>query len=338
MLKIINKLNKLEFNKTNLDKINYDEFTNLISNNDIISLSNDLIKNILNKEYGGRIFLSIFLINKYNEEVFEFESELKQNLIKLSNELVNLYYDLNEDNIDKFRNKFKLFTKNFIIWKKQDKNKLINLLCETYYNINNSKDLLINTRNIDELTDDENQFIKHYNEQQKSLLEKIKSLDGLELFEKYKKPIITYDKEFKKTIKCTLEDCYWDRLLNDLNSSPPKFDSLLDVLNEVKQEFMKLTKNNELLDKYVDLDLFKQQVVNNALDAKDIYQLMINICNLLKEVQAEDMDENLDKFIEKINNIFNENKFNYEFLVQYFKFIFGYFEIINDRIKLLKKK
>ena len=338
MLKIINQLNKLEFNKTNLDKINYDEFTNLISNNDIISLSNDLIKNILNKEYGGRIFLSIFLINKYNEEVFEFESELKQNLIKLSNELVNIYYDLNEDNIDKFRNKFKLFTKNFIIWKKQDKNKLINLLCETYYNINNSKDLLINTRNIDELTDDENQFIKHYNEQQKSLLEKIKSLDGLELFKKYKKPIITYDKEFKKTIKCRLEDCYWDRLLNDLNSSPPKFDSLLDVLNEVKQEFMKLTKNNELLDKYIDLDLFKQQVVNNALDAKDIYQLMINICNLLKEVQAEDMDENLDKFIEKINNTFNENKFNYEFLVQYFKFIFGYFEIINDRIKLLKKK
>ena len=338
MLKIINKLNKLEFNKTNLDKINYDEFTNLISNNDIISLSNDLIKNILNKEYGGRIFLSIFLINKYNEEVFEFESELKQNLIKLSNELVNIYYDLNEDNIDKFRNKFKLFTKNFIIWKKQDKNKLINLLCKTYYNINNSKDLLINNRNIDELNDDENQFIKHYNEQQKSLLEKIKSLDGLELFKKYKKPIITYDKEFKKTIKCRLEDCYWDRLLNDLNSSPPKFDSLLDVLNEVKQEFMKLTKNNELLDKYIDLDLFKQQVVNNALDAKDIYQLMINICNLLKEVQAEDMDENLDKFIEKINNTFNENKFNYEFLVQYFKFIFGYFEIINDRIKLLKKK
>ena len=249
-----------------------------------------------------------------------------------------MYFSLDKNNLDKLKNKFKLFTKNFIIWKKEDKKNLINLLCETYHNINNSKELLINDRELKDLNDVENEFLEHYSEQQKSLLEKIKGLDGLEIFKKYKKPVVTYDKPFKQTIKNTLEKCYWDKLLKDLNSNPPIFNSLLDILNEIKQEFMNLTGNKELLEKYIDIDLFKQQILNNALDAKDIYQLMINICNLLKEVEAEDMDKNLDKFIEKINTTFNENKFNYEFLIQYFKFIFGYFEIINERIKILKKK
>ena len=337
MLEIINNLDKLHFNKSNLDKLTYDEFTKLISNNKIINLSNDLIKNIINKDYGGRIFLSIFLINKYNKEIFEFNSELKQKLIILSNDLVDLYFSLNENSLEIFKNKFELFTENFIIWKKEDKNNLINLLCETYYNINNSKKLFINDRELKDLNDVENKFLNHYNEQQKSLLEKIKDLDGLEIFKKYKKPIVTYDKPFKHTIKNTLEKCYWDNLLDELNSEISKYDTLIDVLYEVEKQFMNLTKNKELLDKYINLDLFKQQILNNALDAKDIYQLMINICNLLKEVEAEDMDKNLDKLIEKINNTFNENKFNFKFLIEFFKFIFSYFEIINERIKILKK-
>tara|TARA_B110000208_G_C11797442_1_gene440299 strand:- start:3533 stop:4573 length:1041 start_codon:yes stop_codon:yes gene_type:complete len=338
MNQIIKKINQIGINKENLENLNYDDFIKLIQNKDLIILCNKIINIIIKKKNNSRYFLSIFLIKYHNTEIFEFETDLKQELIKNSNDLVDLFYNLNENNLNKFNNKFKFFKNNFIKWKKQDKESLVELLIETYNNISVSKEELINKRDLNELSDIENEFLEHYDKQQESLKEKIITLGGLELLNKSKKLVVDYDDNFKNHIKFVLEDCYWKRLLDELNSIPKKYEQLLDILVEIKQQFINLFKNNkEILNKYntfIDLDLFKQQIENDALDSKDIYQLMINICNLLKEVQSKDMDEELDKFIKNINIIFKENKFNYEFLVEYFKFIFNYFDLINNRMEL----
>ena len=161
----------------NLSNIKYNDFIKIITNRDTIKQTNNFMNGI-DLHNKSKYFLSIFLIKYFPKETFEFESDIKSELVELSDKLIQNYYN-NNLNLDK--EKFKNFTVIFEIWKKQDNIQLNKLLNNTLNSINESKQKIINNRTVDNRTVDFNnvelEFIKYYSKQEKNIINKIKMLN-----------------------------------------------------------------------------------------------------------------------------------------------------------------
>lgn len=160
--------------KNNLEKIEYNKFIKLITDKKTIQNANNFMKLIGQHNHNkcGRLFISLFLIKYFPEETFEFDSEIKKNLIDISDKLIKYYYN---SNLIEFTNNINTYILYFNEWKLEENIKLRELLNNTKKNINDSKKYIINNK--DKLNNLDNIIIKHYNKQVNNIDNKIKFLE-----------------------------------------------------------------------------------------------------------------------------------------------------------------
>lgn len=172
----IEELYKLGINKITLTKIEYITFLKLITSKDII-LKADNLMNYLEIDSNGRYFLSIFIIKYFPNETFEFDNDIKSELLKLTDTIIDFFYNYEINNKNILKINIESFIEIFNIWKKNDNISLKKILTETLVNINISKKKILENNTYDNLTNLEQIIINNYNKQQINLKKKIKFLD-----------------------------------------------------------------------------------------------------------------------------------------------------------------
>tara|TARA_B110000208_G_scaffold156773_1_gene190233 strand:+ start:65 stop:592 length:528 start_codon:yes stop_codon:yes gene_type:complete len=158
-------------NQSKLETITYEDFIKLISNINLIEEANKLMMEIGHPKM-GRHFLSAFLIRCFPNETFEFENDVKKELIVQTDIITNNYYN---NDLNQLKKNMNVYLECFKKWKIQDNLGLQNLLRDTITNIINSKKGLLGDEN-KKLIDMEKEIIKHYDNQIEELNKKIEFL------------------------------------------------------------------------------------------------------------------------------------------------------------------
>lgn len=348
----------LNLNKNTTKNITFENFTSFIQKKKTL----DLVKYLLNKIHrivdyknefitnhiNAREFLAAFVIYGYKDLVIGNEKtilsnsnnliKIEKSVIQISNDLIRLICLANVSNLNKFILDSlydKMFEFKFIFntWKYGDHKQMVQIMTTSYKDIEENKKLILNNRKIEEISEDEKLLINNYTKLQINLLKKIKFLKGEEIFRNHKSVQLKLDENLKKHIENVVKKAYWDILKEELNLKPQKFNQLINILNEIRNEFCSLVPSRKDLHlefyENIDTELIKQMAENNALDGNTIYNIVNYIINLILKLQPPIMDEETNLWKKNINDLF---KVGFE----YDKFLPDFLEKTFQKIILIK--
>lgn len=352
----------LNYSKEIVKNYTFEEFTKKIQDKKVLSLVNYILTKInsicnygKSKILTSQEFLSAFVIYGYENDIFmscvrNFEYNINKILIDICQKVVEdfdiFFYKIERRDVYSFNkclNEYKII---FDSWKTDDKSKLIEMLSNTYYEINEIineiNNQYKNNKNLEEeYNDEKSEFIELCKERKKDIVNKILYLDtdyGKDFLNKYNPENIVLDDKFEQYIKETVHNIFWDSLYDELNENPPKFEKLLSLLKELKEDLCNMVPNrkdiHKDIDDKIDIDLINNMLINNAFDDETLKKLIIYIISLIKQFQPPAMDKDIDIWESKLLNKFNE-KFEYaDFLVVFLRSIFN----ILEQIKIYAKK
>jgi len=327
----INKIKKaikeLSFDKKVVENNSFDEFIDLIVDEKILFLTTLILTNITQlSNYGEKnvlivpSFLSAFVIYGYPEDIMVDDASI----IKISKQVVEtfdslLYTKLNIFKIQKFNKLLIEYKEIFDVWKLKDNKQFLHTLTTSYYEV----------ESIIQKADNNIEQIKILRERQEDIINKIIYVNGQEYFNNYKPEEITL---CERHIKDILHDAFWDIFKTELDSTPPVYDKLFQILEEVKETFCKFIPNRkdiqEEICENIDINLIKNMIENGAFDDENLYKLSTYIISLIKRFQPPIMDNDIDNWEEGMLEQFKEN-FEYSgFLIIFFKSVFNMLENI----------
>ena len=109
--------------------------------------------------------------------------------------------------------------------------------------------------------------------------------------------------DFEKRVREQMEKAFWDLMREDINKTPPVFDRLIPVLQEIK-EILKIIvpKSQELKDKIdeiLDIPHIHMMFRERAMTSNAIVELTEKIAKFLKLICAPAMDNEIDTFMYK---------------------------------------
>jgi len=342
--KIINKIiDDLENN------IEFEKFTNIIQKKSIIKGISWFLRYISKDKFiDSKKFITIFVIHKYHEIVMGTDEEnakysmLKSELCDLADSLFEQLKitQFNNLNLTDLNNKLIKYNYLFNKWKNDDLNSIINILCYSYTELDETYQLLEKT-NID--NEEYNEFKLNIENQKKQIVDYIQKLDAVDQFNNYKAPKIEYDDKFKEHVKQTMEKAYWDIMTQELKEDPIKFNSFIKLIKDIKTISLQIVKSNKKLMKEIidsiDIVNFIQLAENDAIDNSTIKNKLLYITSFLKRIQSPSMDVSTDKIERKIITNFDTNEPLYTFLPECMKYlIHSYEEILVQVNEFLERK
>ena len=353
----LNQVNKfisiLGWNKNITDNKSFEDFTILIQEKRILTLVNLILSKInLVINYGkkkpitSQMFLSAFVIAGYEEDVITRDNGIIVSNQNLNNAMVSIAKEVIEkfnqvcvkstlNNIRSLHTLLIMYKEIFQTWKSKDLDKLLHNLTTSYYEIE-SIIILIKEKNT--LTEEEEEYITLCKIHQESIIDKIIFLNGQEYFNNYHHEEVSLDADLKKHIKETMYNAYWNILENELNSKPPVYTQLLNILTEICDMFCEFVPNRpdiqqEIKDR-IDIDLIKNMVEHSAFDDENLYKLTTYIISLIKKFQPPVMDEEVEEWERGMLHIMSQ-KFDYtKFLVIFFRSVFNMIQTITTYLKI----
>jgi hypothetical protein len=364
--KIKKSLKILNLNKNITINVSFDNFTLFIQKKKTLALVNYFLKKFhklvdyknefIDNHINSRELLSAFLIYGYKDLVIGNEKTLVSNtnnliqiensVVLVANDLVRLFTLMNFSNINNFLidslyNKMFEFKFIFNTWKYGDRKQILQILTHSYHEFENNKKIILNNKNFNDILDHEKLLINKYNKLQINILKKIKFLNGQKIFQNYKPIKIDLDDKFKDHFKSVFEKAYWDILINELKSTPKKYNQLVNILNEIRNLFCSLVPSRKDLHiefhENIDTDLIKQMAENNALDGLTVYNIVNYIINLILKLQPPDMDEATLIWRNNVNKSFEEGFEYHIFLPIFFQNTFQKINLIKNYIDKFKK-
>lgn len=283
--------------------------SSIIQNKIFISNNNNLFKKLNIKISNLKVFLTSFLIKYCPDDVFIEKQEIEENLIKKSNEIIELYLSiLKHETIIKeiisvFEKEVNIFIELFNIWKVNDKKKLIFILSSSYQELNLTVEILKKDDN-----DFSKKWISEIASQKKSLENYIYKIGGENAIDKLMEGSFWMDimtPEMIESVENKTKLKIHDEMIQELTIEGRKPFLVIKLLREIRR---KLTKNI-IFERKIERD-GKIEMLNIDLPKCDVnkivkiiienYLEMINCEELTKSAQL-DCPENLVQIMEKIN-------------------------------------
>ena len=234
-----------------------------------------------------KIFYDIFLIYYCpSSKLLQF-CKNSESLISANNNLIYIikYFDPYDNFcILKFINKLNKFNIEYKKWYHTDRIDIIKYLFLQYHRYENIKNFNSNCLKF-----------------QNIIIDKIKKLNGIEIFNNLKKKDIIYDNYFYNKIKHLKYVNIKNKLYEDLNNNPIKSNYIITLLYDIVYTFEDVTKNN-----------FDISSLNNLKYNFNIQDLLLFIKKLFKLIKEHESYE-IYKFSHKIydnfiNSIINGEK------------------------------
>ena len=246
-------------------------------------------------------FIMSYVIKKFPQNV------LKQKENKLQKALYShcvvlhkyIYNDILVPNTQTLKHLINVYFVLFVYWAKRDKYKLLATVYNMYYE---KMDKF-------EFGNDEKISITLFYELQMETLNYIQSIsakDGLRGLSGY---IPVYEKvraeNFKK-VRNVMEKAFWDILKDDLDSSPPKFDRVVIILEDIKTQLLKLVENSkkevEQINDILDIEYIDNRITNGTFDSKLLNTLIFFVITKIREYGAPVNDKSVLDWGKNIKN------------------------------------
>ena len=299
-------------------ELTFDKFCKMIRDEKVKYMTNVFLMGIFGKKtqlykaFKVELFLSIFLIHKHHEIVFEGSGTIMDNnLLELVREIV-IY--LRED-IMKHKNtivhKLIEFKEKFNIWKQMDLNSQLKLYSETYYELELLKMKVVSSKEayLQNVADIYLESINPLQLKIKGLVKYLAGDKGLEYLEKYQNVHLKLTVELEKKLRENLKKAFWDSIQEDLMEDPPSFKQFGGLFKDIHIMFSsilsmfkhKIKSSNEL-NSILDIEYIEMLCTQGNLSENVILPTLVNIFDLLKLHGFENDDSKINKYIKEITD------------------------------------
>jgi len=330
-----------------LKNLNVEEL-NLPFNDLILSLNNKQIliskfiyflKHSYEVNISVQEFNLIFFIHYHKNDIIIKDTECSNNLINSVKNIINLINCFDQYDklcILKTINRFKRYIYNFNKWKEIDKKELVTDLSSEFYRLENIK-LDIKNKPENELYINELEKIKLVEEEQMTIMNEIKKIDGLEIFNNLEPVNIEYNDETINQIKNMLEDQYWNLLKDDFKKIPINTDFIIKLLSEIKEiVYLILLKRIDML-----IDLEKKintEELKEDFDTHYFLDGLTYLLELLRQLQSPEYDELTDGYLKQLRHHMIEGNELYDFVPTNLKYILnGFYVVLIEKQQALQK-
>lgn len=343
-----------QFLKHNWDTDSFNEMMKIVTDKEVIKDTNNLLfKVIYYKDHiNTKKFLSSFMIVKNKSLVVTHETKIENDLIHISNILIDLLKQIHSSKntiemfllLKKFNKIYSLYISQFDLWKKQDELNIVNNLTLMYFDLEADKQKRY--ENIDDETN--KAFIDNITVEQQRLVEKIELIggkEGLEYLNSLKKEIDAYREnlnELYSSIDRNMHNAYWNSIKMELTKNPPNFFVVINLLNELKDMFLKCNpKLKGELDSNIDIEFIKEMLNRGVINDNYILSMSNYIIKTLRDLQSEEHDKELDSWATDMNEMFMKEGNYSEYFPMFFRYIFESIEITQKEMYIynfLKQK
>ena len=330
------KLDELGIRLAKLQNKSFEELQKILINQEVYDTMNLFLKSI-KCNIDSTLFLTSFAM-KFHMAFMVDDKDTPENrdILKLIDVTLNLYenlFNFDSELIDNFSKYLLVFNEKFSIWKRNDLLKVIEEYSKMFWSLETHKRI----KGISE------QQIKEICGKQDKIKENIKTIggkEGIEIFNKYS-PVF-FDEgaidNLKSQIEVTYKKAYWDKLIEDLNNK--SYNSIISILEEVRERIALLTPNrvdmHKLLEEYIDTELIKQMLENNAVDDNYFYRLSCYIIERLKELEAPIENKKTEEWQSEIDEIFKSKIVIGEYFANFFQKVFIKLEKIENDTKIFR--
>ena len=313
------------------ENLKFDELCSIIQKERVKEITTIFLKGIFGKKrqsFKVELFLSLFLIYRFHEIVFEGEgTEMDNRLLYLVNEIIKIMRTDILNNKNMIMKKLLEFEEKFNIWKKMDMTQQLKLYSETYYELELLKLKMAENKEANAI----------YQESINPLQMKIKKVihylagnEGLKFLEKYKTEHLKLTVLLEKKLRENLKKAFWNRLVCDLLEEPANYKQIPELFKDIGKLYMSIVsfiKNEEARSKFeddfnsiLDIEYVELLLENNALNEGVILNICVNLLEQIKEIGIPKNDFKINNMILKINNR-NESNTNSPDTCSIFKLI-----------------
>lgn len=332
------ELDNLGLRLSKLKDKSFEEMQKILINQEIYNKMNIFIENI-NVSIDTKLFLTSFAMRFHMAYMVEnVESNENKFIYHLIVETLDKYEELHEDLVESTLEEFKkilvIFNEKFSEWKKNDLLKVIEEYAKMFWSFEMQKRVEgVNEEQLKQINNQQNKI--------KNLILKMGGEEAMNIFQKYS-PVMIDDKaidSLKDQITKTYKKAYWDKLEQDLNDK--NYDSILLILEEIRARIALLTPSridiHQTLAEYIDIELIKQMLNNDAMDSKFIYGLVNYIIENLKQLEAPVQNDKTEKWrqetLKELETVDNINKF----FPMFFQKVYDKIEVIENEVKFVKE-
>lgn len=300
--KRIKELHKLNIH--NYKVSTHEEFQKYILENEdkILYVCERILKILHIENLSPKQFIMTFVFKRFPEEIFPNKKKNKLQKALYSHTLIMyryLYNDKLVPNTQTLEYLINVYYILFIYWLKNDKHELLTSVYTIYYEKNDkfefNNDNIISTEMFYEI--------------QKETLNYIQSIspkNGLIGLSKYASVYANLRNENFKKVRNIMEKAFWDILKDDLDSSPPKFDRVVILLEDIKTQLLKLVEKSkkevEQINDILDIQYIGNRITNGTFDNKLLNTLIFFIIEKIREYGAPVNDKSVLDWGKKIKN------------------------------------
>ena len=278
-------------------------------------------------------FNLIYIIKYHNKTIIPHESESSNVVIKAVNNITTHINNFDPNDrfcIFKTINRFKRYIQEFNKWKNNDKIELIQELTSEYYRLDNIKQE-IQTKSDDKLYINELEDIKIAQDHQEIIMNEIKKVDGLDIFNKLQPIEVQYDKETTNQIKGILEDQFWFLLEEDLIIQPINSIGIIKLLEEIKDIITLILKSR--VDMLIEIEkAVNTEQLKEEFDTHYFLDGLSYLLETLRKLQSPEYDELTDNYIKTLKHNMIEGNDLHEFVPKTLRYIMnGYYTVLIEK-------
>lgn len=298
-----------------------------------------------------RIFMSCFMIKQHPAVILSDQSELELEIKKCSDDLLDIFNKILIDNkcnfvlkmhTYKFMKRFNEFVIKFQDWKETDKKKIINDLCQVYFelesDINSRNEILMDNKLEPYQKTNHRNVIRNLEKEQNNIKNKIVQIDGEngiihlnKLRDQMNSHKLTVEKLYKN-INDNLHDAFWDNVKSELSKEPPNFITIIPLLEDAKGMIFSCIPNrhdiHQEIEPHIDIEFIKSMIENNAIDNNYIKNMVFYLISFIKKFQSKSDDKETAKWEKQIIELFQKGFTYSDFFPKFFKELFSKLEKI----------
>jgi len=293
-------------------------------------------------------FILAFLINYHTNAVFT-QDELFIPLYFISKSLIkyfNLYIQcLNDINLNNFKTYFDIYLDVYDKWIDNNKENEIKKLLMQYFDltntINNTNSDIERLNNLSNLSTSQNNLLEtskeitiHLNNRLKQVKIRLNGYQSMhlidvwisnnqnsnysEIIHKIKNSMLTGFEYNGQELEVIGKKAFYHNFYDILKKNPLD-DSICLFLNDLKTKIKLLIPINckslhNDINEYLDITYISQMISNNVFDSTELYKLIINYTNTLKELDSIDNCKYIDYWIDDLNVILKCDYKTYELI------------------------
>lgn len=266
----------------------------------------------------ARVFLTCFMVLSFKDDVFSSQGFLEEKLIEKARETLESFEhfrdedgDAHQDHerVDEFIGKFHGFTELFKTWKSQDADKIVEVLCKAFYELEETMKVVLrsgvteekNAEGKEREEREEREDIKIWRVeiegQKEKILEQIRIIGGEkgmarleDLRDGWMDSVNVLD---EKSMLEVARKAYWDKFAADLEGDVPNREMLYGLLGEVRDRLNAFTPRRDDLiaqnNAAIDVGLLRTEIENGAFEDAEFLKLVNFIIEriLMFETPAE---------------------------------------------------